>query len=262
MVVIIYLHSYIFQVFLLNNNNLHTVVWLPVFPAIILLQITTINNNLSKNCSFKKRFLICILYEGHGLLTWWWHWFLWDCHWSLVRRYIGIISIHNLLKLCSANVNRSNERKWFHTKRARGKRYPAKTIIATDYKDNQGLFFTNISAQIKFLPHSLKRVLKSICFYMNSDKTGFMYINQDGTIFSLYEKLLKSIDQLIYLSSNISSTECYVSIRISKSWTAIDRLWTIWKSELSDKIKLEFFQVVAMSVLLHGSTTWTLTKRA
>ena len=35
---------------------------------------------------------------------------------------------------------------------------------------------------------------------------------------------------------------------------------TIWKSDLSNKIKQGFFQAVAMSVLLHGCITWTLMK--
>ena len=31
----------------------------------------------------------------------------------------------------------------------------------------------------------------------------------------------------------------------------------IWKSDLSDKIKRDFFQTVAVSVLLYSGTTWT-----
>ena len=34
----------------------------------------------------------------------------------------------------------------------------------------------------------------------------------------------------------------------------------MWKFDLSDKIKWEYFKAVAMSVLLYGCTTWTLTK--
>ena len=34
----------------------------------------------------------------------------------------------------------------------------------------------------------------------------------------------------------------------------------IWKSHLSDKIKRDFFQAAAVSTLLYGCTTWTLTK--
>ena len=35
----------------------------------------------------------------------------------------------------------------------------------------------------------------------------------------------------------------------------------LWKSNLTDKMKHSFFQAVAMSILLYGCTTWTLTKR-
>ena len=46
-----------------------------------------------------------------------------------------------------------------------------------------------------------------------------------------------------------------------KAWTAIDKLSIIWKSNLTDKMKRSFFQVVVVSILLYGCTTWTLTKR-
>ena len=45
-----------------------------------------------------------------------------------------------------------------------------------------------------------------------------------------------------------------------KAWFATDRSMIIWKSNLSDKVKSEFFQVVAVSVLLYGCTTGTLKK--
>ena len=51
-----------------------------------------------------------------------------------------------------------------------------------------------------------------------------------------------------------------INVYRGKTWSAIDRLITIWKSYLSDKIKWEFFQVVAMSVLWYGYTTWIRTK--
>ena len=35
----------------------------------------------------------------------------------------------------------------------------------------------------------------------------------------------------------------------------------IWKSDLTDKMKCSFFQAAVVSILLYGSTTWTLTKR-
>ena len=42
-----------------------------------------------------------------------------------------------------------------------------------------------------------------------------------------------------------------------KSLTAIDGGMTIWKIDLSDEIKQEFFLAIAMSVLLYSCTTWT-----
>ena len=47
---------------------------------------------------------------------------------------------------------------------------------------------------------------------------------------------------------------------LAKPWTAIDRLWIIWKSDLSDKIKCIFFQAVVVWILLYRCTWWTLTK--
>ena len=77
-----------------------------------------------------------------------------------------------------------------------------------------------------------------------------MCFNQDGAIFSLK----KLIDQFTYLGSNISSTKSYVSICIDTVHTAVNRLSTIWKSDLHDKISREFFQMVAVSVLLYSCT--------
>ena len=63
---------------------------------------------------------------------------------------------------------------------------------------------------------------------------------------------LKLLDQFIYLGSNISSTESNVNRCIGKPWIAIDRLSIIWKSNLANETKQEFFQAVAMSVLLYS----------
>ena len=49
--------------------------------------------------------------------------------------------------------------------------------------------------------------------------------------------------------------------RLTKAWTAIDRLSIIWKSDLTDKMKRSFFQAAVVSILLYGCTTWMLSKR-
>ena len=72
-----------------------------------------------------------------------------------------------------------------------------------------------------------------------------MHLKLDAIFSTLNNKILKLVDQSTYLGSNISSIESNVNICIGKAWTAIDRS-TIWKSNPSDKIKQEFFQVVAV----------------
>ena len=75
--------------------------------------------------------------------------------------------------------------------------------------------------------------------------------NQNSAISLLNGKSLKLVDQFIYLINNISSIESNVYIHIGKEWIAINRLLTIWKYDLSDEIKWDFFQVVAVSLQLH-----------
>ena len=69
------------------------------------------------------------------------------------------------------------------------------------------------------------------------------------------------MDKFTYLGSSVASTEKDIDTRLTKAWTAINRLSIIWKSDLTDKMKRSFFQAAVTSILLYGCTTWTLTKR-
>ena len=72
-------------------------------------------------------------------------------------------------------------------------------------------------------------------------------------------------------SMNISHTHThthiyiYIYIYILVRYTFISSCIYIYanktKSDLSDKIKRNFFQAAVVSILLYGCTTWTLTKR-
>ena len=48
---------------------------------------------------------------------------------------------------------------------------------------------------------------------------------------------------------------------MGKAWSPTNKLSVIWKSDLTDKLKRQFFQAVVISLLMYGCTTWTLTKR-
>ena len=88
-----------------------------------------------------------------------------------------------------------------------------------------------------------------------------MCYNQTGDISTLDGTSLKLVDKFTYLGSSVSSTEKDTDTRLTKAWTAIDRLSIIWKSELTDKMIRIFFQAAVVSILLYGCTTWTLMKR-
>ena len=82
-----------------------------------------------------------------------------------------------------------------------------------------------------------------------------------GDISTLEGTPLKLVDKFTYLGSSVESTEKDMETRLTKAWTAINRLSIIWESDLTDKMKRSFFQAAVTLILLYGCTTWTLTKR-
>ena len=112
----------------------------------------------------------------------------------------------------------------------------------------------NTPAQAKFLLHSLERAAGNIGLYINANKTEYMCFNQNkrGDISKLNGGSLKLVDKLTYCGSSISFTENDINMQQAKAWTAIDRLWVIWKSDLSDKTKCNFFQAAVISIILYG----------
>ena len=81
-----------------------------------------------------------------------------------------------------------------------------------------------------------------------------------GILKSLDDQVIKQVVDFVYLGSHAQSSEKDINTRIAKSWTALNKLTCIWKSNLPDNLKRNFFKAVVESVLLYGSTTWTLTK--
>ena len=95
---------------------------------------------------------------------------------------------------------------------------------------------------------------------MNADKTENMCFNQRRDISTLNGDSLKLVDKFTYSGSSVSSTKNDINTRLAKAWKTIDRLTVICKSDLSDKIKCNFFLAVFVLILRHECTTWTLTK--
>ena len=97
----------------------------------------------------------------------------------------------------------------------------------------------------------LDRAAAGIGLHVNAHKTEYMCYNQTSDISTLDGTPLKLVDKFTYLGSSVSSTEKDIDMRLT----------IIWKLDLSNKMKRNFFQAAVVSILLYGCTTWTLTKR-
>ena len=148
----------------------------------------------------------------------------------------------------------------FELTKKRSRRYPAKTITDADYAEDKAIL-ANTRDQTETQLHSLEQAATGIGLHVNTHKTEYMCFNQTGDISTLEGSSLKLEDKFTYLGSSVSSTEKDIGMRLTKAWTAIDRLSIIWKSDLTNKMKRSFFQSAVVSILLYGCTTWTPTKR-
>ena len=136
--------------------------------------------------------------------------------------------------------------------------YPAEAITDADDADDLALL-ANTHAQFKSRLHSLEQATGDIGLRVNANKTEYRCFKQEEGISTLSVRPLKLVDKFKYLGSNISSTESDVNIRLATAWTAIKRLSVMWKPDLYDEIKRDFFSSETVSILVYGWTIWVLT---
>ena len=58
------------------------------------------------------------------------------------------------------------------------------------------------------------------------------------------------------------SADSNINIYVNKAWAVIDKISIIWKANLADEIKRDFFRAVTVSVLLYICTTRTQTSKS
>ena len=170
--------------------------------------------------------------------------------------YLFIICLDYVLRTLIDKIRENG----FELTKKRSRRYPAKTITDADYADDIAIL-ANTPNQAKTLLHSSEWATAGIGLHVNAHKTEYMCFNQAGNISTLEGTSLKLEDKFTYLGSSVSSTKKDIDMRLTKAWTAINRLLIIWISDLTDKMKRSFFRAAVVSIQLYGCTTWTLTKR-
>ena len=175
---------------------------------------------------------------------------------DMLALYLFIICLDYVLRTSIDKIRENG----VELMKKRNRRYPAKTITDADYANDIAIL-ANTPNQAETLLHSLERAAADIGLYVNAHKTEYMCYNQMGDISTLDGTPLKLVDEFTYLGSSVELTEKDIETRLTKAWTAINRLLIIWKSDLTDKMKRSFFQAAVTSILLYGCTTWTLTKR-
>ena len=143
---------------------------------------------------------------------------------------------------------------------ANGRRHPAEKVTDADYADDLAFFSDSIKGAEKLL-HHLEEAAANIGLSVNAKKTEFISYNEEGFMKTKNNIPLKKVDDFKYLGSYIASTDKDVKINIGKAWTALTNMNAIWKSNLPDGLKREFFRSTVETVLLYGSSTWTLTKK-
>ena len=176
--------------------------------------------------------------------------------WDTLAPYLFIICLDYVFRTSTDKIKENG----FELTKKRSRRYPAKTITDADHADDIAIL-ANTPNQAETLLHSLERAAACIGFHVNAHKTEYMCYNQTGVITTLDGTSLKLVDKFTYLESSVSSTEKDIDTRLTKAWTAIDRLLITWESDLTDKMKRSFFLAAVVSILLYGCTTWTLIKR-
>ena len=148
----------------------------------------------------------------------------------------------------------------FTLSKPKSRRYPAVNITDADYADDLAVL-TDYLKDATSLLHKIETVASQIGLYINVSKTEFITHNQDesGGITCLNGGEIKHVDDFKYLGSYIASTERDVNTKLGKAWGALNELNKIWKSNLPENLKINFFRAAVESVLANGSTTWTLT---
>ena len=138
--------------------------------------------------------------------------------------YLLIICLDYVLRTSIDKIRENG----FELTKKRSKRYPAKTITNADYADDLALLANTPNKGVTLL-HSLERAAAGIGLHVNAHKTEYMCYKQTGNITTRDGASLRIVDKFTYLGSSISSTENDIDTRLTKAWTAIERLSIIWK---------------------------------
>ena len=137
---------------------------------------------------------------------------------------------------------------WFHTQRKDG----AKNLA----------LLTNTPAQAESLQQRKEQTAGGFGLYGNANKTEYMSLIKRNHFHSKWQVSERCCSRGMWKGRqvHISRQQQHLYRKWCQHTPSVDRLLIIWKSDLTNKIKWDFFSCLAVSILLYGCTIWTLTK--
>ena len=153
--------------------------------------------------------------------------------------YLFIICLDYVLRTSIDKIRENG----FELTKKKSRRYPSETITDADYADDIAIL-ANTPNNGETLLHSLERAAAGVGLDVNAHKTEYMCSNQASDISTLEGTSMKLVDKFSFLGSSVSSTEKDIDTRLTKTWTAIDKLSIKWQSNLTNKMKRSFFQAL------------------
>ena len=144
-------------------------------------------------------------------------------------------------------------------------RFPEQSICDLDFADDIVLLSNEIEQARKLL-QSVQKECRSVGLELNAKKTEAMYFNTDvaeiDTLdgYQIKQAKTESGDQdFVYLGCYCSQCRD-IATRKALAWQSLNKMSNVWKSDLSNKRKLNLFRATSESILLYGCQTWTLSK--
>ena len=133
-------------------------------------------------------------------------------------------------------------------------RHPAIYITDTYYADDLAITSDNVE-DANIMLHKIEEAAAEIGLGVNADKTEYISLNQknNSCLKSLKDKIIKQVNDFKYLGSYVASTDHDVTVRIGQAWAALNNMTSIWKSNLSVKLKKNFFRATVESILVYRS---------
>ena len=140
-------------------------------------------------------------------------------------------------------ISGDEERLGFTLEQRKSRRVGPKSITDVDFADDIALLSYDIRTTTELLQRG-ESATANIGIIVNVDKTKVMTLNieeQAGDLLSRSGGIIENVKDFIYLGSWIDGTERDVKVRKGKAWAALHRLRNIWKSKLSQKLKIRLF---------------------